>query len=91
MLKGVIGVLKSSVAVKDGMGIGIFCDGLSECVKDERIVITVADNIGNNASVIQVQYGAEIEFVDDRSFIPFELCYICEPYLIRSVCMKMLS
>ena len=91
MMKGVIGVLKSSVAVKDGMGIGIFCDGLSECVKDKRIVITVTDDIGDDASVIQIQYGAEIKFVDDRSFVPFKLCYICEPDFIWSVCMKMLS
>ena len=90
MMEGVIGVLKSSVAMKDGMCIGIFFDRLPECIKDKRIIIMVADHIGDDASVIQIQYGAEIEFVDDRSFIPFELCYICEPDIIRSVCMKML-
>lgn len=73
-----------------GCASGIFFDCLPECVKDEWIVITVADHIGDDASVIQVQYGTEIKFVDDRSFIPFECCYICEPDLIWSICMKML-
>lgn len=70
MMEGVIGILKASVAMKDGMGIGISFNCLPECVKDEWVVITVTDHIGDDASVIQVQYGAEIKFVDDRSFIP---------------------
>ena len=54
-------------------------------LENERVVIAVTDYIRNNAAVIEIQYGTEIDLMYFNAFIPLELCYICEPLLVRLV------
>ncbi len=60
----------------------------SECVENNRIVVVLADYIRDNASVIQVKNGTQIDLVDFRTFIPFELRNIRQPFFIRLLRMK---
>ena len=53
-----------------------------KCVKNQRIVIAVSDNKGDNPAVIQIQNGTEINLVYGCSFIPLKLSHICQPLLI---------
>ena len=52
MMKGVVGVLKTSVAVEDRMRIQVLFYRVSECIEDKQIVIAVTDGIRDDTSVI---------------------------------------
>ena len=49
----------------------------------------VSYDIGHNPSVVQIQNSAEIEFVDLRTNVVFELRYICLPLFVRHIGVKM--
>jgi hypothetical protein len=67
-------------------GVGFY--GPVNGLENQRVVIPVADHIGNNAAVIEVEDRAEINLVHLDTLIPFELSNICEPFLVRLVRME---
>ena len=64
------------------MSAWVLLHSLSECVKNQRIVIAITDHIGHDSTVIQIKNGAQINFMDSVSFIPFKLCYVCHSFQI---------
>ena len=63
-------VLKASVAVEQRMRVRICLDRLVKGLEHQRIVVSLADNEGNDAPVIQVEDGAEIELVYRNALVP---------------------
>ena len=82
VVEGTVGILKSSVAVKQGMCVRIGLNYLVEGFENQRIVVALTKHIGHDAPVTEIQNGAQIEFVNLGSLIPLEFCYIGEPLLI---------
>lgn len=85
VMKSPVGVLEASIAVEQRVCARIGLHRPVKSLENERIVIAVTDYIGNNAAVIEIQYGTEIDLMYFNAFIPLELCYICEPLLVRLV------
>lgn len=82
VVEGTISILKSSVAVKQGMCVRISLNCLVESFENQRIIVALAEHIGHDAPVTEIQNGAQIEFVNLSSLIPFEFCYIGEPLFV---------
>lgn len=64
-------------------------NGLSKSVKDQSIIIVIPNHIRYNASVIQIQYCAEIYFILFLPDVIFKFRYIGKPFLIRCICKKL--
>ena len=64
MVKGSVGVLEPTVTVEQWMCIRIGFHCSLECVKHNRVVVVVTNNIRNDASVVQVKDGTQIDFVN---------------------------
>lgn len=88
MVKGSVGVLKTTVTVEQWMYIRIGFHCSLECVKHNRIVVVVTNNIRNDTSVVQIEDGAQIDFVNYYTLVPFELCNIGKLLHIWSWCME---
>ena len=88
MVKGSVGVLKTTVTVEQWMCIRIGFHCSLECVKHNRIVVVVTNNIRNDTSVVQVKDGTQIDFVNYYALVLFELCNIGKPLHIWSWCME---
>ena len=88
LVKGSIGVLETTVTVKQWMCVWIGLHSSFECVEHNRVVVAVTNNIRNDTSVIQIEGCTQIDFVDFNTFIPFELCNIGKPFHIWLWCMK---
>ena len=58
MMKGSAGILEPSVTVKQWMGIRVGLNSLVKGLVDERVVITLAEYIGHDTPVVQIQNGA---------------------------------
>ena len=82
VVKAAVCILKATIRVKDRVGIGVALNSLLKGLKHQRIVIPVTDHKGDDASVVEVQNGAEIDLVDLNALIPLELRYIREPLFI---------
>lgn len=82
MVKGLVGVLKTTVTVEQWMCIRIGFHCSLECVKHNRVVVVVTNNIRNDTSVVQVKDGTQIRFCE--LLVPFELYNIGEPLHILS-------
>ena len=80
-----IRVLEAPVTVEQRMRVGVGLDRFVEGLEHQWIVVALADDVGNNAPVIQVEDGAEIEFMYLNAFIPFELRDIGEPLFVGFV------
>ena len=80
-----VSILVASVAVEQRMRVGIGFQGLVEGFEHQRIVVTLTDNVGDDAPIIQIQDGAEVEFAYLNAFVPLELCDIGEPLLVGLV------
>ena len=72
-------VLKTSVAMEQGMCIWIRLNRLVKGFENQRIVVALTKHIGHDAPVTEIQNGTQIEFVYLSSLIPLEFCYIGEP------------
>ena len=83
VVEGSVGILKSSVAVKQGMCVRIGSNRLIEGFENQRIIVAFTEHIGHDAPVTEIQNGAQIEFANLSSLIPFEFCYIGKPLLVR--------
>ena len=70
------------------MSIGIGLYGSVEGFENQRIVISITYHIGDNTTVIEVENGTKIDLVYFNVLIPFELCYIGEPFLVWLVRME---
>ena len=88
VVKSMTCVLKPTVAMEQRVRVRIGFYSSSECVEHNRIVVVLANYIRDNASVIQVKNGTQIDLVDFRTFISFELRNICQPFFIRLLRMK---
>ena len=88
VMEGTVGVLKSSVTMKERVGIrvGLYCT--VESFENQWIVIPITYHIGDNTAVIEIKDRAEINLVYLNTLIPFELCYIGQPFLIWLVRME---
>ena len=53
------------------------------------IVIVFTQHIRHDTSVTEIQNGAQIELMYLNAFLPFELCYIGEPFFIRFFCIEL--
>ena len=89
LVEGPVGILKSSVAMEQGMCIRIGLNRLVKGFENQRIVVALTKHIGHDAPVTEIQNGAQIELVRLRSLIPFELCCIGEPLLVGPCGMKL--
>ena len=82
VVEGTVGILKSSVAVKQGMCVRIGLNRLVECFENQRIIVALTERIGHDTPVTEIQNGAQIAFVNLGSLIPLEFCYIGKPLLV---------
>ena len=83
------GVLESSITVEQRVCIWIFQNGFIQGIKNKLIVISVTNDITDDSPVTQVKDGTQIEFVDDRTFIPLKLCHIGQPLFIWPSCPEL--
>lgn len=89
VVKGSVRVLEASVAVKQRMCAWICPYRLIEGFIYQRIVITVTNDIGNNAAVIEVKNGAEIDLMYRDPLVPFEFRHIGEPLFVGLFCTEL--
>lgn len=82
VMKSSAGVLSSSVAVEQWMGVRVRLNSRIKSFENKRIVVSSTEHIGYDMSVIKVQNSTEIELVYCNSFVPFELSYIGQLFLI---------
>ena len=64
------------------MGFRVGLNSLVKSLVDKGIIIALADHIGHDTPVIEIQNGAQIELVYSNPLIPFELSHIGKPFLI---------
>ena len=83
------GVLEPPVTVEQGMSVRVGREGLIQRLIDQRAVIGVPEDKGDDPPVAQVQYGAEVKFMDRWPHIIFELCHISQPLFIGLFCAKL--
>ena len=85
VVKGSAGVLKPSVAVEQGMCVRISFHSLVKGFVDKWVIVAIAQHIGHDTPVTQIQDGAEIKLVNHDPLIPFEFSHIRQPLLVRLV------
>ena len=85
VMKHPVCILETSVAVEQRVRIWVGLDCFLQGLIYQRIVVVVTDNVGNDAAVIEVKNGAEINLVYLCALIPLKFCYIGEPLFIRFV------
>ena len=88
VMEGAIGILKAPITMKQRMSVRIGFYGPVKGLKNQRVVIPVTYDMGNNTPIIEIQDCTEINLVYLETLIPFELCYIGQPFLIRLVRME---
>ena len=81
-------ILVAPVTVEQRVSIRIGSNSFVKGIKDEFVVVVVANCEGNNSSVAKIQDGAEVELVYYRPHIVFELGHICQPFQIGRVGME---
>ena len=80
--------MKAAITVEKWMSVRIGLYGPVKGLKDQRIIVAITDHKGNNTTVIEVQNSTEIDLVHLNALIPFELCYIGQPFFVGFLCMK---
>ena len=71
------------------MSVRVILDRLVKGLEYKWVIIPVADHIGNDTPVVEVQNCTEIDLVDLDALIPFELRYIRKPLLVGSLGVKL--
>ena len=89
LVKYPVRVLKTSVAMEQGMCVRIGLNCLVKGFENQRIIVALTKRIGHDAPVTEIQNGAQIEFVYLSSLIPLEFCYIGEPLLVGLCSIKL--
>ena len=88
VMENLCGVLESPVAVEQGMGVGVYGNGLIQGIVGQGGVVGVPQGKRHDPPVAQVQDSAQIELPHRGARIVAELCHICEPLLIEAVRME---
>ena len=83
VVEGSACVLKASIAVEQRVGIWVRLNRFVQGFVNEWIIIALTQHIGHDAPVTEIQNGAQIEFMYFHALIPFKLCHIGKPFLIR--------
>ena len=65
------------------VGIWVRLNSFVKGFVNEWIIIALTQHIGHDAPVTEIQNGTQIEFMYFHALIPFELCHIGKPFLIR--------
>lgn len=65
-------ILEAPVTVEQRTGFRIGPSGGVESIKDELVVVVIANGEGNNSPVTEVQNGAELDFTHFGTHIVFE-------------------
>ena len=89
VVKCPIRVLEPSVAVEQRVRVRIGLHRLVEGLEHQRIVVPFAYDVGNDASVVQVKDGTEIELVYLDTLIPLEFRDVGEPLFVGFVRTKL--
>ena len=66
----------------------VFLQRVVKGLEYQGIVVSVTKYIGNDSAVTQVKDCTQVNLVYCNPFIPFELCNICEPFLVEIICME---
>lgn len=82
VVEGTVGVLETSVAMKQGMCVRISLHSFVEGFENQRIVVVLTERVRHNTPVTEIQNGAQIEFMDRVSLIPLEFRHISEPLFV---------
>ena len=82
-------VLETPVTVEQRTSVRVDFCGLVKGLVNSRIVVAFTYSGSYNASVIEVQNGTEIKFLDLNAFAPLKLGYISQPLFIRPVGMEL--
>ena len=88
VVEGAVCVLESSVGMEDGTGVRIAVYRPVKGFEYQRIIIPLANYVGNNPSVVEIQDCTKIDFAYIDAFVPLELCDICEPLFVGCLGMK---
>ena len=88
LVEGSACILVAPVAVEQRVSLWIGGYGGFEGIKDEFVVVVVANGEGNNSPVAKIQNGAEIELVHHWPHIVFEFGHIGQPFQVGRVGME---
>lgn len=88
-IKSAVCILEASVAMEQRVCVRICRDCCIECIKHQRIIIMVSDDMRNNSPVTQVENSAQIDLVHILPNVILELCYIGQPLRVGTFCMKL--
>ena len=67
------------------MGVRGFCHSLFKGLKNQCVIVPVTNDEGHDTSVKEIQYRAEIKFVDLKANIVLEFRHISQPLCIRPI------
>ena len=82
-------ILKSPVAVKQRVCIGVGGKGLVQHLMHKGAVVGVPEDKGDDPPVTEVQDGAEVELMHTRTHIIFELRHIRQPLFVGLIRVKL--
>ena len=82
VVESTVGVLETSVAMKQRMCVRIVLHRFVEGFENQRIVVVLTEHVRHNTPVTEIQNGAQIGLAELGSFVPLEFCHISEPLLI---------
>ena len=57
-------------------------------IHHQWVIVMITDPKSHDPAVVKIQNGTQIQFLDNRTDIVFELRYISQPLLIRFISMK---
>ncbi|SFK88489.1 hypothetical protein SAMN04488076_107119, partial [Trichococcus palustris] len=81
-------ILKSAITVKQRMSIRFILYGRIKSLEDYRHIVSITNYVGDNSTVIKIQNGTQIYFLNFRSFVILEFGHIGQPFFIWCICTK---
>lgn len=90
-VKCTVRILEAPVTVKQRMCVGVCLYRPVKSLEYQRIVVALAEDKGNDTPVVEVENGAEVNFMDFSAFVPLEFCHIGKPFFIWLFGMKLAS
>ena len=88
LVKHFVSILKSSVTMKYWLRIRIKTHCFIECCEYQFVVVTVAELVRNNTSVVKVKYCRKIKLLHFGTNVILEFCYVSQPFFKRNGCFK---
>ena len=74
--------------MEQGMCVRLQAYSFIKGIHHKWIIIVITDLKGHDPPVVQIQYGAQIDFMNLEADIILEFCYIGQPFLIWHIRMK---